>query len=130
LKVLVFLIIGIGFLYGGVEERILLEKVFENLFNKKVIKVYASKDVQKLLKGSVVIKIVKECKKADIIVGNFVDINCSKPVFVFSYFLYKDHSNILGAFYWRKGRPQLRLRHNVIKKYNLFIKDDLKDFLE
>jgi hypothetical protein len=49
---------------------------------------------------------------------------------VLSFQDYKKDKNAVGAFYWRKGRPQLRLRYEAIKKYNLFLSKDFKDFID
>jgi hypothetical protein len=107
----------------------LFEKLFSKLFNKKTVFVYTKPKYSKIFEDSKVIKLTKSCKKADLQFGVY-DKNCTKPAFVLDYYIYKKHPDILGAFYWRKGRPQLRLRKKVIKKYNLHISKDFEDFLE
>jgi len=130
LKKILLLFISLGILLAfSNEERFLFERLFQSLFNKKIIKIYTNKEGAKLIKKSRILKIVFTCDKADLILG-IVDINCSKPVFVLNYYIYKNNSNVLGAFYWRKGRPQLRLRKNIIKKYKLNLSKDFEDFLE
>jgi hypothetical protein len=116
-------------LSAGNEERYLFEKLFQTLFNKKIIKVYTDKKDAQIIKNSSVLKIVKSCKNADLVL-NVTDMNCSKPLFVLDYYVYKNHPEAIGAFYWRKGRPQLRLRKKLIKKYHLHVTKDFEDFLE
>jgi hypothetical protein len=116
-------------LFAENEEKYLFEKLFQILFNKKIIKIYTNKKDVQIIKNSSVLKIVKSCENADLIL-NIPDMNCSKPLFVLDYYVYKNHPEAIGAFYWRKGRPQLRLRKKQIIKYHLYITKDFKDFLE
>jgi len=53
-----------------------------------------------------------------------------KPHFLLDYYNYKNDKNAIGALYWRKGRPQLRLREDNIKKYNLIIAPSFSEYLE
>jgi hypothetical protein len=106
----------------------LFEKLFTSLFNKPVVYVLTNNEDLKY-STSRVIKIVNQCDTADLIVGN-IDKNCSKPRFLLDYYQFKKDPNAIGAFYWRKGRPQLRLRKKIIKKYHLHVSKDFEDFLE
>ncbi len=117
-----------GVVFASLEST-LFQRLFTELFDKKPVYVYTSAKYEKILEPSVNIIIVKSCKKADIQFG-IVDRNCSKPVFVLDYYVYKKNPNILGAFYWRKGRPQLRLRRKIIEKYHLHICKDFEDYVE
>lgn len=109
------------------EEKFLLAHLFTELFHKPVVKIY-SKEVKSFTPKNIIL--VKNCNNADLILGKSNDKNCSKPVFVLDYYDYKNNKNAIGAFYWRKGRPQVRLRKKLILKYNLHITDDMKDFVE
>ena len=101
----------------------LFEKLFSEMFNKKEIKVYTKyKNF-----NSKILKKVTSCKEADIVLG---ELNCSKPKFVLSYADFKNDSKVIGAFYWRKGRPQLRLRKNNILNHHLYLSKDFSEYLE
>jgi len=106
----------------------LFEKLFSTLFHKPVIYVLTNNEDIKYSTSNV-LKVVNSCDKADVIVGD-VDKNCTKPRFLLDYYQFKKDPNAIGAFYWRKGRPQLRLRKNMIEKYHLYISKDFEDFLE
>ncbi|WP_456489235.1 hypothetical protein [Caminibacter pacificus] len=106
----------------------LFEKLFSTLFQKPVVYVLTNNwDIKEA--HSKVLKVVKSCKKADVIIGD-MDKNCTKPRFLLDYYEFKKDKNAIGAFYWRKGRPQLRLRKNELKKYHLYISKEFEDFLE
>ena len=125
-KIVLFL--GFSVLLFASAKLELFEKLFSSLFQKPVVFVLTnSSDI--LNADSRVLKVVHSCKKADVIIGN-VDKNCSKPRFMLDYYDYKQNKSAIGAFYWRKGRPQLRLREKEIKKYKLHISKDFEDFLE
>jgi hypothetical protein len=119
--------LGSVLLFASNPEEKLFEKLFVTLFNKKPVYVLTSKPY--LIEGSKVLIPVHSCKKADIILGYF-DTHCKKPLFVLDYYVYKKDKNALGAFYWRKGRPQLRLREKIIKRYHLHISKDFEEYLE
>ena len=99
----------------------LIEKVLTTIFNKEKVYIYYPLHLNsnKLITTS--------CKKADVVLGDF---HCNKPKFVFSYETFLKDKNAIGAFYWRKGRPQLRIKLKTIKKYHLHLTKDLMDFAE
>jgi len=127
-KILIIISISITFLFSSQIEAKLYDKLFTTLFVKKIVKVYTENPEIKKLKFKNII-FVDDCNKADVVIGK-INKNCSKPIFVLSFKDYRNMKNAVGAFYWRKGRPQLRLRFPVIKKYHLFLSNDFKDFID
>ena len=72
--------------------------------------------------------IVLDCKDSDIVFGNFL---CDdKPVFALDYKFYKKYPQVFGVFYYRKGRPQLKLKKEAIEKFFKKIPMELKDYVE
>jgi hypothetical protein len=129
LKKIIFIIsISITFLFSSEIEAKLYDKLFTTLFSKNIVKIYTENPEIKKLKYKNIV-FVDDCKKADIVIGKIKQ-KCNKPVFVLSFKDYKHQKNAIGAFYWRKGRPQLRLRWIVIKKYHLYLSNDFKDFVD
>lgn len=126
-KILLLSVIIVNVFALSCEEKLLLAHLFTELFHKPVVKIY-SKEIKSFAPENIVL--VKNCNNADLILGKSDDKNCSKPVFVLDYYDYKSNKNAIGAFYWRKGRPQVRLRKRLILKYHLYVTDNLKDFLE
>ena len=112
----------------------LYEKVLPLVFNNITMLIYADKNSQKIIKESDVFKLIPECDDAVLLIGkNFDNLKESckrKPIFSTSYRSYKNEENSIGAFYWRKGRPQLKFNISNINKFNLFIPKDLKKYCE
>jgi hypothetical protein len=53
---------------------------------------------------------------------------CNKPIFATSYRSFKNLENSFGAFYWRKGRPQIKFKVNIINKYDLRLPNSLERY--
>ena len=51
-----------------------------------------------------------------------------KPIFATSYRYYKKNLQVFGAFYWRKGRPQLRFKSDRLSKFNLDLPKELRKY--
>jgi len=113
-----------SFLYSNEYEIELYKEVFNSLFSKKV-KVYSDREIA--------LNLVKDCLRADILliydIKNIPKKCTNKPLFVTNY---KDFLNTkaIGAFYWRKGRPQLKFKIKTILKYNLNLPDALKEYAQ
>ncbi len=113
----------------------LYEKVLPSIFTKLPIKVFVDKSTKKLLKDSDKFEIVSVCNDDVVLVigKNFHNLsaNCKeKPLFATSYRWYKNYKNSLGAFYWRKGRPQLRFKKDTFKRYNINLPEDLMRYAQ
>lgn len=53
-----------------------------------------------------------------------------KPViFVTNYHLLKTSNEVVGAFYWRKGRSQLLFIKNRLKSYNIILPTEYQSFM-
>ena len=122
MKYILIIFIGIQ-LFASNSETELFNKLFTILFQKNSVNIYTKK--YSFLSNN--LKIVNSCKKADLVLG---ELNCSKPKFLLNYYHFKKNKNAIGAFYWRKGRPQLKLRKQILQKYNLFISKNFEDYLE
>jgi len=118
----VFLVFFITTFVFATEQSELFNNIFPELLHKNRIRV-----LTKLKLDPKYFIIVNSCKKAELVIGDF---KCNKPTFVLDYYEFKDNKNAIGAFYWRKGRPQLRFRKSNIDKYHLYISKDFEDYLE
>lgn len=128
MRIFVCFIIFSGLLFSQEIEVKLFARLFTSLFHKKTVYVYTENKKYQNLQSVFLIN-VKNCKKADIVLG--VSKECkNKPHFLLDYYNYIKDKNALGAFYWRKGRPQLRLRKKIILKYHLYTAPEFEDYLE
>jgi len=111
----------------------LYETVIPSIITKQLIKVYLDKDAKILLKDSSKFKILNNCDESvDILIGkNFDDLSneCkNKPIFSTSYKSFKHTKNSFGAFYWRKGRPQIKFKGETIDKFKLHLPNSLERY--
>lgn len=130
------LIISLSLGLGAYEnyELKLYEKILPLITRKSTIKIYADNSTKELLKGSKTFIFVDNCKNAELIIGKVIDVEEStckaKPLFATSYRAFKNSKNAIGAFYWRKGRPQLQLNKNSINEFKLYIPQKLKRYAQ
>jgi len=109
----------------GLQE--LIETLFPLLLHRSPIKIYTIPRYYYLFDDNETFLLVKECNESDLVFG---DINCSKPTFGLSYQFYHSHPNVIGAFYYRKGRPQLIIKLQSYKKYFGPLSPELKRFAQ
>ena len=112
----------------------LYEKIFTAIFDKNILKIYADEKSEIILKKSEVFEIVQKCDPANFVIDKkFIKIpkECeNKPLFATSYRGFKNTENCFGAFYWRKGRPQIKFRLKTIERFNLNLPKDFMRYAE
>lgn len=113
----------------------LYQNLLPTLFRKESLHIY-TQDIEKinLFKQSTLLKISDNCSDADLIIGkNFDELSseCSdKPIFATSYRSFEQTKNAFGAFYWRKGRPQIQFKSEEIQRYHLYLPPNLSRYVK
>jgi len=134
LRIIALLLGSFFLLYGGEYELRLYEKILPILYGTRTLKVFPDHTTQNDLQKSTILKVVPNCYDADVLIGKrFHNLHngCeTKPIFATSYKSYKNHKTVIGAFYWRKGRPQISFKKENIQKFNLFLPDSLKRYAQ
>jgi len=106
------------------------ERVIPLIF-KTPVHIYADNDIKSILKKSNKFIIENKCIDAKLIMGMTKDTKCKeKPLFATDYETYKLSPNAFGAFYWRKGRPQLKFKRDKLKEFNIKLDKDLKKYIK
>jgi len=134
-----------GHLYALERESTLkmYHQIFSALMSKPMIKVYTNdKEYKDIFITSRRISLTDKPEESDIILitdestlysvlkSNRVENNINKkPIFVTNYRFLKKSTDILGAFYWRKGRSQLLFIKKRLDEYNITVPQEYKDFL-
>jgi len=134
-KIFIIFIITLNIIYANDNYELkLYEKILPTICKTDTIKVFADNKVKKILQNSNRFVLVENCNDATILIGKyFSDLSreCrNKPIFTTTYQSFKNNSNSFGAFYWRKGRPQIKFRLEVIEKYNLNLSKELKKYAQ
>jgi len=120
---------------SGNYELNLYETVMPVIFMERPIIVYVDDESYLLLKDSVRFKVVKTCDESvTLLIGeNFTNVSSvckNKPIFSTSYRDFKEYNNSFGAFYWRKGRPQIKFKGDALRKYKLVLPTSLQRYVE
>jgi hypothetical protein len=109
----------------------LYEQVLPSIFGKHCL-VFADYKIYNKLKKSKILNLTSKCQDANLLVGyrfDDIDTKClNKPIFSTTARSYKNQKNSFGAFYWMKGRPQIRFDKCVLDKFDLKLPDNLKEF--
>ena len=112
----------------------LYEKVLTSIFHSQTIKVFVDEQSKEILKDSDILKIVDSCDKSVVVlVGSFSTLTNScenKPIFSTNYRAFKHTANSFGAYYWRKGRPQLKFKRETLDRYQLFLPVALERYID
>ena len=74
---------------------------------------------------------ITNCKKADILLikGLQKKTSFNKPALALDYLSFKNCENCIGAFYWRKGRPQIILIKENLNLFDIKVKEKLKNYV-
>jgi hypothetical protein len=111
----------------------LYEKILPSIFMQTPIRIFADKEIKEILKSSDKFKLVNNCDKTVVLLighnfSNIPNICKDKPQFATNYNDFKKIKNSFGAFYWRKGRPQIRFKTKVINRYSLTLPNSLRKY--
>jgi len=86
------------------------------------------------LRNNKKISLTHTCDQADIIVLNTLSRlpkHCDKKlIFTNSYRVYLKNENILGAFFWQKGRPNIVFRGSSLKKMKIKLKPSFNKYID
>lgn len=128
------LLITYSFSSNNNYEQKLYEKILPAIYQKEKIIYFTNSKSKSVLQNSNILISSLSCEDADIIIGKKFDnlpINCrNKPIFGTSYRSFLNFDNSIGAFYWRKGRPQIKFKLATLKKYNLELPKSLMEFAQ
>ena len=145
-KILIFLILLYGHLYALERESTLkmYHQIFSALVAKPMINVYTDdKEYRKVFATSKRILLSGDPEKSDIILitnqatlfqimkeRQWAVAKDERPIlFVTDYRLLKNSFDIVGAFYWKKGRSQLLFIKNRLDAYNIILPKEYEDFM-
>ncbi len=135
MKRLIIILLLTTYSFGSSEnyELKLYEKILPSIFKKDLL-VYTDRKSKKILWNSSILKFTPNCESADILIGkDFKSLpsKCKdKPIFSTSYRSFLNTTNSIGAFYWRKGRPQIKFNVDSLEKYDLKLPQSLIEFAQ
>ena len=144
-KTFLLLILLYGHLYALERESTLkmYHKLFFTLSPKAIVSVYVNdNEYRKIFSASKRIRLSKEPANADVVlITNLVTLKKvlrqeknmqtdKKPMlFTTDYRFLERSDDIIGAFYWRKGRSQLLFIKNRLDEHHITLPKEYEDFL-
>ena len=110
----------VSLLYGSDSEVKIIKLLFTSLFHEQNIKVFShSKDKINIIDKAGFVS-AQNCNNSDIIYSSVVLTQCkNKPFFTDNYTSFKKDSTAIGAFYWKKGRPNILFLKSRLEKFDL-----------
>ena len=110
----------------------LYEKILPAIFKDTQIVIYGDDDANKILAQSNIFVLTSKCETATLLFGKDFDSlekACTKiPLFTTNYHSFKNMPNSIGAFYWRKGRPQIIFNLDTLLLFNIELPNNLKKY--
>lgn len=114
----------------------IIEKIISNISIHEVITVWSdNKELIAEFRKSSNIITTDDCDKANIVVvedaKNIEDEDCkNKPIFVLNYNLLKELPESFGAFFWKKGRPNIVIIKPRTLSQGIIIEKELEAYVE
>ncbi len=109
-----------------------------NLIVKEITKkdssnVYLHRGIESIEKYPGNLKIVTACKDADIIILSTIsDIprECSKKILFGSRYSHLKNPNVIGSFFWQKGRPNILFYRQRLENHNIKLDPSFNKYIE
>lgn len=133
LKYLFIGMLGLTLMYADTPEHELIVKTLKLLSRHgKPLSVYEHNATVTL--GRSWEGLTRHCEKADLVYGTLFESlmkECQKlPRFTTDYEVFLKDKNVIGAFYWRKGRPQLRFNKERCDDFEIHLPSELERYAQ
>ncbi len=112
----------------------ILSKIAHELVKKDVVNIYTDDEDFIKTKGLVSSVNYTTCKDADVVFISKIDTlskGCNvKYLFSTSYYLYQTLPEVVGVFFWQKGRPNIIIKSSMAKKLNISLSESFEKYVE
>lgn len=113
----------------------IIDKTLNSLFpNKTSVKTWADTTYHKeVIKHSENMQLANSEKEAEFyLIEKKLPKTIKKNVLIFTtnIDLFYDNDQVIGAFYWQKGRPNLIFLRERLKKYNIKLSSEFENYIE
>lgn len=129
MKKLLFLVTFLPIvLFSASSEAKILRLIFTELYDAELI-IYSNEKEKLKTLAEAELKTTSQCSEATFLYSSTYIYSCKDiPLFTSSYKTLRENSNAIGAFYWRKGRPNIIFIKTRLKKFNLELPEKLKKY--
>ena len=134
MKILLILLI-ITTLYASDDKKAsgIFNLIVKEITKKDYASVYLHRDIESIKKYPGNLKIVTECKDANIIILSTTrDIpkECNKKLLFGSRYSHLKNPNVIGSFFWQKGRPNILFYNKRLKEHNIKLDSSFNRYIE
>ncbi len=122
-------------MYGDNEK--IASSIFNNIVNslsgKYYAPVYIHTRIESIQKYPGNINILKNCSEADIVIlSNVKNIpyECKNKILFGTRYYHLKNPNVIGAFFWQKGRPNILFYKSRLDKHNIKLDSSFDKYIE
>lgn len=112
----------------------ILSKIAHQIVKKDIVKIYVDDDHFLGTQGLVDSVKYTSCEDADIVFvpkKESLKNDCkNKFIFATSYYFYQNSPDVIGAFFWQKGRPNIIIKSAMIEKLDVSLSKSFKKYIE
>lgn len=118
-------------------DKVLAIKIYlsiaHELTHENAPKFYLHGNIEHLSKNKDIIT-VETCEEADIVILHSVDdlsSSCAKKIVFTDYYkTYLNNEDVVGAFFWQKGRPNIVFRREVLEEKSIILSSTFNKYIE
>ena len=114
-------------------ESSIFNTIIQEITSKSTPKVYIHTEVKSLQTNPKQLQIVQSCKDADIVVlSTLKDIPqaCQGKVFFGTRYGHLKNQDVIGAFFWQKGRPNVSFYKSRLNAYDIKLDKSFGKYIE
>jgi len=107
--------------------------IVSSITHKKNANVYLSGDIESVSKYPGKLRIVYDCALADIVlVSTFKELpnECKSKMFFGTKYSHLKDKNVIGAFFWQKGRPNILFYKERLEKQDIKLDKSFDKYIE
>ncbi len=128
-KIIFSFFIIVTALYSASSESKIIKLIFNSLYDNNITIYTTNKDKIQTLKEAGFL-VASTCSKANIVYASKKPKECEdKPLFTDNYHTFIEEKDAIGAFYWKKGRPNILFLKPRLDKFGLKVPTKLKKYV-
>jgi len=107
--------------------------IVSSVTHKKSASVYLYKNIESVSQYPDKLQIVQDCSSADLVLLSTVKNipkDCDSKVLFGTRYSHLKNKNVIGAFFWQKGRPNILFYKKRLKKYHIKLDKSFDKYIE
>ena len=107
--------------------------IVKNITKKSNAKIYIHTKVASLHIYPGKLQVLKECNKADVVIlstTSNIPKECQEKILFGTRYSHLKNPNVIGAFFWQKGRPNILFYQERLKKKNIKLDSSFDKYIE